>query len=65
VVGIWKVPASKLDRVYILRKHPGMIMLTPDELGIPENLDIVLDPDDEDSDSDSDVEEEVIGSEQG
>ncbi|GJJ10722.1 hypothetical protein Clacol_004949 [Clathrus columnatus] len=34
IVGIWRVPASR--SVYILQKHPGLEILTPDEAGSEE-----------------------------
>ncbi|TEB15134.1 hypothetical protein FA13DRAFT_1759288 [Coprinellus micaceus] len=35
VVGIWAAPQS--ENIYILRKHPGLLMLTPLERGIQED----------------------------
>jgi hypothetical protein len=38
IVGIWSAP-SVSHRVYILRKHPGLSLLSPEETGVA-NLDI-------------------------
>ena len=35
VVGIWAAPQS--GNIYILRKHPGLLMLTPLERGVQED----------------------------
>ncbi|TEB24831.1 hypothetical protein FA13DRAFT_1906043 [Coprinellus micaceus] len=35
IVGIWAAPQS--ENIYILRKHPGLLMLTPLERGIQED----------------------------
>ena len=36
IVGIWILPSS--SRVYILRKHPGLSLLTAEELGQTKDL---------------------------
>jgi hypothetical protein len=51
VGGIWK--HSLKTRVHILRKHPGLSFLTPEELGQEENMES-NENDDEHSDCDSD-----------
>jgi hypothetical protein len=37
VVGIFESPLSK--KVYVLRKHPALLLLQPSECGIPDALD--------------------------
>ncbi|KAH6913248.1 hypothetical protein BKA70DRAFT_1096293 [Coprinopsis sp. MPI-PUGE-AT-0042] len=40
IVGTWKLKGSLgSPRTYILRKHPGLALLTPEELGLPEKTD--------------------------
>jgi len=38
VVGIWEAKESKY--VYVLRKHPGLLALTPAECGIQEDFEL-------------------------
>jgi len=34
IVGIWTAPSETSGRTYILRKHPGLAMLSKEEAGI-------------------------------
>jgi hypothetical protein len=36
IVGTWKLKGADSPRTYVLRKHPGLALLTPEELGLPE-----------------------------